>query len=142
VCSDQDAVELIRKNQSPQAASKALVDFALSRFSTDNLSVMVVRFDSKKLQSNTSSNIGVEREESKVKGPSEAETIINEARKMSGIEDEAVGQDESESEELRKKVMKQIEEEDHEPGPELAKDGVRKAEKVYAERSKGSTSTM
>jgi hypothetical protein len=102
---------------------------------------MIVRFDSKKLQSNTSSNIGVEREDSKVKGPSEAETIINEARRVSGIEDEAVGQDDGESEEVKNKVMKQIEEEDHEPGPEMVKDGVAKGEKVYAERSKGSTST-
>jgi protein phosphatase PTC1 len=139
VCSDQEAVDLIRNNQSPQAASKALVDHALSRFSTDNLSVMIVRFDSKKLQSNTSSNIGVEKEDSKVKGPSEAETIINEARRKSGIEDEAAVQDESEAEELKSKVMKQIEEEDHEPGPELAKERVPDAEKVYAERPKGST---
>ena len=141
MCSDQEAVDFIRNNQSPQAASKALVDHALSRFSTDNLSVMIVRFDSKKLQSNTSSNIGVEREDSKVKGPSEADTIINEARRISGIEDGAVGHDESESEEVKNKVMKQIEEEDHEPGPEMVKDGVPNAGKVYAERSKGSAST-
>ncbi|KAF7510346.1 hypothetical protein GJ744_006842 [Endocarpon pusillum] len=140
VCSDQEAVDLIRKIPSPQAASKALVDHALSRFSTDNLSVMVVRFDSKKLQSNTSSSIGVERDDSTANGPSEVETIVNDAKRRSGIHDEAVVQDESESEELKAKVMKQIEEEGPEPGPELAPEGQSDAEKVYVERSKGPTS--
>jgi hypothetical protein len=45
VCSDQEAVELIRNIGDPQEASKTLVDYALSRSSTDNLSCMVVRFD-------------------------------------------------------------------------------------------------
>lgn len=35
----------MRDTQDPQAASKILVDHALSRFSTDNLSCMIVRFD-------------------------------------------------------------------------------------------------
>ncbi|KAL1952471.1 hypothetical protein VTO42DRAFT_5286 [Malbranchea cinnamomea] len=47
VCTDQEAVDLIYNIQDPQAASKCLVDHALSRFSTDNLSVMVVRLDTK-----------------------------------------------------------------------------------------------
>ncbi|PNY28566.1 Protein phosphatase 2C [Tolypocladium capitatum] len=45
VCSDQEAVDLVRNNRDPVAASKLLVDHALSRFSTDNLSCMIVRFD-------------------------------------------------------------------------------------------------
>ncbi|KAF4511688.1 hypothetical protein G6O67_003461 [Ophiocordyceps sinensis] len=45
VCSDQEAVNLVRNVQEPSAASKLLVDHALSRFSTDNLSCMIVRFD-------------------------------------------------------------------------------------------------
>jgi protein phosphatase PTC1 len=135
VCSDQEAVDLVRNNLSPQAASKVLVDHALSRFSTDNLSVMIVRFDSKKLQSNISGNIGVE--DNKIKGPSEVEVIVSEARRKSGIEDEAAGQDDGESEELKNIVMKQIQEEDHEPGPELTPEGLPDAEKVYVERSKG-----
>ncbi|KAH0601296.1 hypothetical protein MHUMG1_00169 [Metarhizium humberi] len=45
VCSDQEAVDLVRDVQDPIAASKQLVDHALSRFSTDNLSCMIVRFD-------------------------------------------------------------------------------------------------
>lgn len=137
MCSDQEAVDLIRNNASPQAASKALVDHALSRFSTDNLSVMIVRFDSKKLQSNTSSNIGVEREDSKAKGPSEVEVIVNEARRKSGIEDEVIAQDEGESDEVKAKVMKQIEEEDQEPGPEIDPKGLSDDEKVFVERSRG-----
>ena len=128
----------MRTNTSPQAASKILVDHALSRFSTDNLSVMVVRFDSKKLQSNTSSNIGVERRDSKAKGPSEVEAIVNEARRKSGLEDESAPQEEGDSEELKTKVMKQIEEEDPEPGPEVTPEGLPDAEKVYVERSKQS----
>ncbi|PHH91689.1 hypothetical protein CDD83_10673 [Cordyceps sp. RAO-2017] len=45
VCSDQEAVDLVRSVQDPTSASKLLVDHALSRFSTDNLSCMIVRFD-------------------------------------------------------------------------------------------------
>lgn len=130
-------MDLIRNNPSPQASSKILVDHALSRFSTDNLSVMIVRFDSKKLQTNTSLDIGIERENSKPKGPSEVEMIVSEARRKSGIEDQAVAADEGDSEELKAKVMKQIEEENHEPGPELTPEGQADAEKTYVERSKG-----
>ncbi|EGG11060.1 uncharacterized protein MELLADRAFT_33437, partial [Melampsora larici-populina 98AG31] len=42
VCEDQDAVNLIRKVKDPQEASRVLLDHALSQFSTDNLSVLVV----------------------------------------------------------------------------------------------------
>lgn len=124
VCSDQEAVDIVRNIPSPQIASKFLVDHALSRFSTDNLSVMVIRFDSKKLQTNTSSNIGVEREDHKAKGPSEVETIVNEARKKSGAVDEAAAPSETESEKPNAAVMKQIEEEDQEPGPEVTPEGL------------------
>jgi protein phosphatase PTC1 len=40
-------VDLIYDIQDPQEASKCLVDHALSRFSTDNLSIMVVRLHMK-----------------------------------------------------------------------------------------------
>lgn len=43
VCSDQEAVDLIRHIREPQEASKILCDYALKRYSTDNLSCMVVR---------------------------------------------------------------------------------------------------
>lgn len=45
VCSDQEAVDLVRNVQDPQDASKMLVDYALGRFSSDNLSCMIVRLD-------------------------------------------------------------------------------------------------
>lgn len=45
VCSDQEAVDLVRGVNDPAAASKQLVDHALNRFSTDNLSCMIVRLD-------------------------------------------------------------------------------------------------
>ncbi|KAM5353941.1 hypothetical protein ACJ41O_000591 [Fusarium nematophilum] len=48
VCSDQEAVDLVRNIEDPIAASKLLVDHALNRFSTDNLSCMVVRLEQSK----------------------------------------------------------------------------------------------
>jgi protein phosphatase PTC1 len=44
VCEDQQAVDLIRNLQDPQEASKKLLDHAMGNYSTDNLSVMVIRF--------------------------------------------------------------------------------------------------
>ncbi|KAK9702737.1 mgpp2cl-1, protein phosphatase 2C-like protein 1 [Basidiobolus ranarum] len=43
VCSDQEAIDLIADIEDPQEASDKLLDYALRNFSTDNLSVMVVR---------------------------------------------------------------------------------------------------
>ncbi|KAI5816293.1 phosphatase 2C-like domain-containing protein [Pyronema omphalodes] len=45
VCTDQEAVDLVRNTFDPQLASKQLVDYALSKFSSDNLSCMIVRLD-------------------------------------------------------------------------------------------------
>jgi protein phosphatase PTC1 len=59
VCSDQEAVDLVRGQQDPNAAAKQLVDHALARFSTDNLSCMIVRLD-KSAVSDSSAAIGVE----------------------------------------------------------------------------------
>ncbi|ORX35082.1 phosphatase 2C-domain-containing protein, partial [Kockovaella imperatae] len=44
VCEDQDAVDIIRSVQDPQEASRRLLDHAITNLSTDNLSVMVIRF--------------------------------------------------------------------------------------------------
>ena len=41
---DQEAVDLIKDVQDPQVASQELLRHALSEFSTDNTSIMVVRF--------------------------------------------------------------------------------------------------
>ncbi|KAJ3011414.1 Protein phosphatase 2C 1 [Thoreauomyces humboldtii] len=45
VCSDQTATDLIHGTMDPQQASDDLLDYALDNFSTDNLSVMIVRID-------------------------------------------------------------------------------------------------
>ncbi|CAO3588038.1 unnamed protein product [Absidia cylindrospora] len=44
VCEDQAAVDLVKNIEDPQLASRKLLDHALANFSTDNLSVMVIRF--------------------------------------------------------------------------------------------------
>lgn len=43
VCNDNDAVDLIKDVLDPQEASQKLLDHALANFSTDNLTVMVIR---------------------------------------------------------------------------------------------------
>ncbi|KAI1451116.1 PP2C-domain-containing protein [Annulohypoxylon stygium] len=81
VCSDQDAVDLIRDEQNPITASKKLVDHSLARFSTDNLSCMIVRFDKAALlerQNNKENPIGVEGDNTNVGGNvSEADRIVS-----------------------------------------------------------------
>ncbi|KAI1869640.1 uncharacterized protein JN550_005621 [Neoarthrinium moseri] len=79
VCSDQEAVDLVRETQDPNAASKLLVDHALARFSTDNLSCMVVRFDKVALIENQKDKaIGVEGDATGATGKiSEAERIVS-----------------------------------------------------------------
>ncbi|KAI1104698.1 PP2C-domain-containing protein [Jackrogersella minutella] len=80
VCSDQDAVDLVRDEHEPTTASKRLVDHALARFSTDNLSCMIVRFDKAALlehQNNRDNPIGVEGDKISVAGKvSEADKIV------------------------------------------------------------------
>ncbi|KAL0077652.1 phosphatase 2C-like domain-containing protein [Phycomyces blakesleeanus] len=44
VCEDQDAVDLVKQIEDPQLATRTLLDHALANFSTDNLSIMVIRF--------------------------------------------------------------------------------------------------
>ncbi|MCJ1358580.1 MAG: Protein phosphatase 2C 1 [Icmadophila ericetorum] len=120
VCSDQEAVDLIRHTHDPQVASKQLVDYALGRFSTDNLSCMVVRFDNKALQQTVDRKtelIGVEGDPSSTKkgGISEADAIVGEARKSMGD----VGSDGTEEEKANLSEEIIHEEEEKEPGPEL-----------------------
>ena len=137
MCSDQEAVDLIRNVHDPQDASKILVDHALSRFSTDNLSVMIVRFDPKKLQSNTITDIGVESESSHEKGAvSEVEMLVSEARRNSIVAGELALDDSAED---LKDIQEQ--EEDQEPGPELTPEGHLEAEKHLAEKAKAQTDT-
>ncbi|KAL2156316.1 hypothetical protein VTH82DRAFT_1061 [Thermothelomyces myriococcoides] len=84
VCSDQDAVDLVRDIQDPVAAAKLLVDHALSRFSTDNLSCMIIRLDKEALlehQNNKDKAIGVEGDPATASGKvSEVEKILKNAQ--------------------------------------------------------------
>ena len=91
VCSDQEAVDLVRHTTDPQAASKALVDHALARFSTDNLSCMIVRFDNEALLARQNdSSMGVDGDPSSKKGGiSETESILGLAKKNIGEVGEA-----------------------------------------------------
>jgi protein phosphatase PTC1 len=84
VCSDQEAVDLVRHIQDPQVASKTLVDHALARFSTDNLSCMIVRFDNKALkQRRAEHQIGVDGDIASNKGGiSEADAIVAQTKKQ------------------------------------------------------------
>ncbi|KAL1297722.1 hypothetical protein AAFC00_006266 [Neodothiora populina] len=113
VCSDQEAVDLIRSIQDPQAASRALVDHALARFSTDNLSCMVVRFDNHAVQQTVDRKaepIGVEGDPPTQRGSiTETEAIIGKQKEIL-----------HESGEYLDRVPSNIlEEEEPEPGPEL-----------------------
>lgn len=120
--------------QDPQEASKILVDHALQRFSTDNLSVMIVRFDSQKLQSNTKIDIGVETDTNKDAGAiSEVEMLVAEARRHSGI-GQAGAVSDQDSEELKQNVIQEQEDEDQEPGPELTPEGQNEADKILSEK--------
>lgn len=117
-------MDLVRHTPDPQLASKHLVDHALARFSTDNLSCMIVRFDNKALQQTVERKaepIGVEGDPSTNKkgGISEADAIINEARK-SMPDSSLLGPDEAPSEDKTKINQEVIqEEEEKEVGPEL-----------------------
>ncbi|KAG9252610.1 protein phosphatase 2C ABI1 [Emericellopsis atlantica] len=85
VCSDQEAVDFIRNVQDPVTASKMLVDHALGRFSTDNLSCMVVRLEKDAtMQSLREKDTGVEHEKGAAK-ISEADKLVGETKQK--IED-------------------------------------------------------
>ncbi|KAL0931386.1 protein phosphatase [Colletotrichum truncatum] len=84
VCSDQEAVDLVRNIEDPVEASKLLVDHALNRFSTDNLSCMIVRLDKAALlesQNDKESSMGVERPPASAAKVSEAEKIVQDTKK-------------------------------------------------------------
>ncbi|EME47307.1 hypothetical protein DOTSEDRAFT_122989 [Dothistroma septosporum NZE10] len=127
VCSDQEAVDLIRGIHDPQVASKTLVDHALARFSTDNLSCMVVRFDNTKLQQNLESkDLGVEGDPASQAGQiSEAEAIVSQTKAQldtggAPLESTTTGD-----------LMAEVQE-NQEPGPELNPAAVEAARKDKA----------
>ncbi|KAI9928128.1 hypothetical protein ASPWEDRAFT_50597 [Aspergillus wentii DTO 134E9] len=120
VCSDQEAVDLVRNIGDAQEASKILVDHALARFSTDNLSCMVIRFDSnrvKEVVNRTAEPIGVDGDPTNVDhGVSEADKIVEGARKSmanAGITDDAETAEKAQGEILEKMS-------NDGPGPELS----------------------
>ncbi|KAJ5629837.1 hypothetical protein N7528_003494 [Penicillium herquei] len=87
VCTDQEAVDLIRNIQDAQHASKVLVDHALARFSTDNLSCMVIRLDTNRVKDVVTSKtepIGVDGDPATnvPHGVSEADKIVEDAQKI------------------------------------------------------------
>ena len=107
-----------------------LVEHALNRFSTDNLSVMVVRFDGQAVQQNLSkpAQIGVEGDPPSTKkgGISEAEHLVGEASK--GVGSPLRSEDELAVKEAAKKgVMSEMaEEQEQDPGPEVDPEGLKK----------------
>ena len=133
VCSDQEAVDLVRNQHDPQTASKMLVDHALARFSTDNLSCMIVRFDSRAVQEavqNKAEPIGVEGDPvTKTGGLSEAEHLVLESKKKL---------DESGAEQLDRVPTDIIEQQEAaEPGPELNLDAAEAARKDKPQEKSG-----
>lgn len=121
-------MDLIRKEQDPQVASKILVDHALARFSTDNLSCMIVRFNARGLQdaaTKSHEHIGVDGDPpSNLKGGiRETEAIVGAAKKGMKVESPT-----AEGEEMARISTEMIrEEEAAEPGPELDPEGLTKA---------------
>lgn len=126
---------MIRHTHDPQAASKQLVDHALTRFSTDNLSCMVVRFDNKAVQQTVEHKaepIGVDGDlpTKRSGGISEADAIVKEARKSMGegpgkmLHSDVRSEDGVEEDKAR---ISQIirEEEEKEVGPELDPGGLK-----------------
>jgi protein phosphatase PTC1 len=85
VCSDQEAVDLVRNTQDPTTGAKQLVDHALARFSTDNLSCMIVRLNKSALittSKDSAAAIGVEGDPLSQSGKiSEAEKIVSDAKR-------------------------------------------------------------
>ncbi|TQV91840.1 protein phosphatase 2C [Cordyceps javanica] len=82
VCGDQEAVDLIRNVPDPTASSKLLVEHALGRGSTDNLSCMVVRLDKDGIQqaSKGAADPAGETATSKTTTTTEADKIVAETK--------------------------------------------------------------
>lgn len=93
VCSDQEAVDLVREIHDPSEGAKLLVDHALNRFSTDNLSCMVVRLDKEALaQSQTSQDAEPEANHGAASKVSEADKIVMDTKqKIADGQTPAVG---------------------------------------------------
>lgn len=116
-------MDLVRNVPDAQEASKILVDYALARFSTDNLSCMVIRLDTNRVKeviNKTAEPIGVAGDPSMdvEHGVSEADKIIEGARKSmanADIADDGETAEKGKNDILHKMV-------DGEPGPEMSLD--------------------
>ncbi|RHZ68057.1 hypothetical protein CDV55_105654 [Aspergillus turcosus] len=144
VCSDQEAVDLIRNIQDAQEASKMLVDHALARFSTDNLSCMVIRFDNnrvKEVVNRTVDPIGVDGDPATHAGygVSEADKIVEGARKSMAsteITDDAETAEKT-AENVTEEVLQKMA--DGGPGPDVPIDERNETLPKKVESSNGST---
>ena len=128
---------MVRHTQDPQIASKILVDHALARFSTDNLSCMIVRFDNKALLQTVERKtepIGVEGDPPSTKkgGISEADAIVKEARKSMGDGSGKSLHSDGEAEEVKARISQEIirEEAEKEVGPEVDTEGLKNIPEV------------
>ncbi|PWY66068.1 PP2C-domain-containing protein [Aspergillus heteromorphus CBS 117.55] len=122
VCSDQEAVDLVRNVPDAQDASKILVDHALARFSTDNLSCMVIRFNSNRVKeviNRTADLIGVDGDPptNVERGVSEADKIIEGARKS--MASAGIADDPQTAEKVTEEILQKMST-DSEPGPEVS----------------------
>jgi len=108
----------------PQEASKKLVDYALARFSTDNLSCMVVRFDNKALrQRKNEAAMGVDGDQSTMKGGiTEAEAIVAQAKR-------SIGEPEQSVESATKEIVMAEAAQEPAPAPELNMEAAKAAQK-------------
>lgn len=111
----------MRHTYDPQAASKQLVDHALARFSTDNLSCMIVQFDNKALQQTVERRnepIGVDGDPPSMRkgGISEADVILKEAKKNMDEAGQKVGAEDRTK--LARDVIPEEEEKEARPAPD------------------------
>ncbi|EYE92994.1 type 2C protein phosphatase PTC1 [Aspergillus ruber CBS 135680] len=120
VCSDQEAVELIRNVPDAQEASRVLVDHALARFSTDNLSCMVIRFDSSRVKNvinQAVEPIGVDGDPATAKeGISEADKIVEGTRQS--MANAGITDDSENAQKVNEEIIRRMSTD--EPGPELS----------------------
>lgn len=110
--------------QDAQQASKILVDHALARFSTDNLSCMVIRLDSTRVKdvvNNKADPIGVAGDPSAhvPRGVSEADKIVEGARRS--MASAGLADDPELAEQVNEEILEKMASDsaDQEPGPEL-----------------------
>lgn len=115
-------MELIRNVTDAQEASKILVDHALSRFSTDNLSCMVVRFDTNRVKdviNRVVDPIGVIGDPvGGDRGISEADKIVEGARES--MANAGIADTPESAEKVNEEILQKMS--DDEPGPELSID--------------------